>query len=332
MFCQLKSRHLALFLLLFIAGLGCGKEKSYEPPTTPTTEIPGTTGGTAQFSFIASGTNCSDATAAGNYQTGTVLGTDAKVTITVNVTKIGNWTMSTNSLNGISFTGTGTFTATGSQMITLKGIGTPQTAGINLYAFNSGNNTCSVAVATIPGNSDPGSATEYYYKITIDGKTYEQIVTMTNDYEAGSSLSGVDDVTISAGINYYVIGESETPKGKTGFGVTRGTMHNYLNATNNTFKAFFAPGSYKIVKSFADGDGVTIGWLDADGEEWGTEYGTGDQTGSTFNISSISDSPDLTGTFYLKTKMLFKCKLYNKNTGVMKQVTNGEMVGLFGKI
>lgn len=35
---------------------------------------------------------------------------------------------------------------------------------------------------------------------------------------------------------------------------------------------------------------------------------------------------------FLKMKMRFSCKLYNRITGAMILVTNGEMVGLFGKI
>lgn len=56
-----------------------------------------------------------------------------------------------------------------------------------------------------------------------------------------------------------------------------------------------------------------------------------DQTGSTFTIISTADAKAFNG-LYLKTKMQFKCKLYNVNTGAMKEVTNGEMVGTFGKI
>jgi hypothetical protein len=320
-----------LFLLIVLVS-GCGKERSYEPPTAPPVTAPdGTSGGSAEFTFEATAGNCSNTVATGIYEAGTVLTGDATITFTVNVTKIGDWTMSTNSLNGIIFLGAGTFTATGSQKITLIATGKPVAAGTNTFSLKAGTVTCSIAILTLPADAGTGGGTtsDYYYKITIDGITYQQAVTDNNNYEPGSGLGGGDDVTISASINY---GESDPPAGTTSFGVTVGTMHNYMNATNDDFKAYFAPGTRAYTKDFSVADGIQLGWGDANGEEWGTDYGTGDQTGSTFTIVSVVGAPDLTGTYYLKTKMQFKCKLYNKTTGAVKEITNGEMVGSFGKI
>lgn len=212
-------------------------------------------------------------------------------------------------------------------MITLQGVGKPIAAGLNTFAVKG----CSVLVAVIPGTNDGGSATDYYYKLIIDGKTYQQTVATNNDYIAGSSLSSSGyEANLSASIEYYVIGQSSIPKGQTTFKVTKGTFHGYdYNITNDSFKSFFTVGSYTVIKSFADGDGITMEWLDATGAKWNTN---GDQTGSTFNIVSVTDAPNINGIFYLKTKMQFKCKLYNESTGVMKQVTSGEMISFFGHI
>lgn len=314
MFCHFKS---LIFLVLLIAS-GCGQEMSLEPRTIPPLDTTGTgtSGGTAEFELVTFGEKCSNVTAVGNVQVGKVLGADAQISVTVNVIKTGAWKLSTNTRNGIVFMGAGTFTTTGIQMLTLQGEGTPLTAGLNTFTVKS----CSVEVATTP---------EYYYKITFNGKTYEEMVSGTNNYEAGSFRSGGDNVTLSANIE---IGQGDIPKGKTGFGVIIGTMHNYMNATNADFKVFFAPRNLIVRKSFADGDGVILEWQDENGDEWSTTYGTGDQTNSYFQILSIIDATDLTGTLYLKTKMRFSCKLYNRITGAMILVTNGEMAGLFGKI
>lgn len=99
MFCHLKR---VIFFVLLIV-IGCSQEKSVEPYTPPPTDTTGTgtSGGTAEFAFIASAGTCSDANAGGDFQAGKVLGLDAKITVTVNVTKTGDWTLSTNSLNGL---------------------------------------------------------------------------------------------------------------------------------------------------------------------------------------------------------------------------------------
>jgi hypothetical protein len=116
-------------------------------------------------------------------------------------------------------------------------------------------------------------------------------------------------------------------------GVSKGLMHHYTSATQAQFKAFFAPGDYPYAPgSFSLGDGVAVTWTDTNGEYWDTRDGRVDQNGSTFKIISVEDAPDVTGTFYVKVKMQFTCKLYNVNTGAMKQLTNGEIVVYFGMI
>lgn len=328
MFCDLKWLIRPFIVILLISGVGCSKETSYELPTTSTggTDTPGgTSGGTAEYAL----TSCADAGIAGTYKVGTALGTDAKISIKVNVTKAGDWSLTTGVVNGMVFIGGGTFSATGSQTITLQGTGAPTTAGTNTISYKIGTTSCSVDVTTT-GSDNTGSSSDYYYSITIDGKVYTQKVTMDNDWEAGSSMSSSgDDAEINASINY---GYDNPPAGSTSFGITIGTMHNYSVASDDDFKAFMKVGTRSYTQNFRVADGVQIGWKDANGVYWGTDYGSGDQTGSTFEIVSIEDARDITRTLYLKTKITFKCKLYNQTTGEVKTVTSGEMVGSFGKI
>ncbi|HEY9262941.1 hypothetical protein [Chitinophaga sp.] len=319
---------LSFTLLLSLLLAGCAKEQSFELPTTPGTGIPLPAGDGAVFAFVAAGGSCSDAKASGIFLTGQILDEDAKVKVTVNVTRKGKWTLTSNVVNGMLVMGTGTFTQTGVQVITLQATGLPQTAGVNNILLSTGTANCSVAV-TVSGSV---SSTEgYYYKITVAGQTYEQAVTEDNHYEAGAGMGGVDDVTISASINYTYEYGQDPPAGTTAMSVTIGLMHNYLNASDKDFTDFFTPGNYSYVKDFYGAKGVSIDWLDPQGEQWSTQAGSADQTGSTFTIISAVDAMAFNG-YYLKTKMQFKCKLYNVNTGAMKEVTNGEMVGTFGKI
>lgn len=323
MFCNPKWLTRLFLLILFISA--CNKEKSYELSADPVVTTPGgSTGGSAEFSFVANAGNCSNVIILGTYQVGKSINTGASLTVTVNVTKLGDWTKSTNTVNGIVFAGTGTFTALGLQPITLVAAGTPLADGFHTFALTAGNVTCSATVEVLP--AQPIEASDYYYKITVDGKVYQQAVTINNSYEALPGIGGADDVMLGASISYK---QPSPPVGTTNFTVTIGTMHHYRTATNNDFKAYFAPGTRTYTDNYFTADGVMLTWTDAKGKKWATYFGN-DQNGSTFSIISITDITNPSGILHLKTKMQFTCKVYNVD-GVMKMMS-GEMVGKFGKI
>ncbi len=70
--------------------------------------------------------SCSGLVVNGNYQKGTSLNASNTITIGVNVTKPGYYSISSSKINGISFSGSGNFNSTGFQQVTLAGSGTPQ--------------------------------------------------------------------------------------------------------------------------------------------------------------------------------------------------------------
>lgn len=183
---------------------------------------------------------------------------------------------------------------------------------------------------------DKNSTTDtntYYYKANIGGTQYSQTVTASNGYIAGSSLGGTDDVTVSADVSPE---NSPYPANSTSLGITKGILHNYLSTTNDQFKSYFNPGTFSFTTGpdydpFKNGDGFIISWTDNAGTEWNTTSGSGDQTNSTIKIISVQDAQSLVN-YYIMVKLQFSCKLYNINTGEMKQLKDGEFVGLFGKI
>ncbi len=313
-----------LLFSVVIFNVGCQKEGSLEnsgPGAGP--------GGTAVFLLVPSGTNCSDAVISGPFQAGTLLSIDSKLTITVNVTQAGSWTCSTAKVNGFVFSGAGNFTSTGTQVIVLQATGTPTAAGNFIFKLNIGGIVCALAVDVVVAGG--GNTTdEIYYKATIGGVNYFQSVTATNNYEAGSGMGGTDDVVFGGGINYA---NPPLPAGLTQMSVDKGLMHNYLSATKSQFKAFFAPGIYPYAPaSYSLGDGISIVWNDPLGGDWDTRDGTVDQAGSNFKIISTEDSYDAIGRYYIKVKMQFNCKLYNRSTGAVTVLTNGEMVAYFGML
>lgn len=65
----------------------------------------------------------------GNYKAGTPLSPDNTVSVSVYVTVPGNFTIATQTVNGIDFSYTGNFTSTGGQTVILQGNGTPTAKG-----------------------------------------------------------------------------------------------------------------------------------------------------------------------------------------------------------
>lgn len=318
MFNRLKWLSLPLLAIVLTLGAGCSKDKS-ETPTTGT-DSTGTSGGTAEYAL----NSCNDVSIAGTYQIKKALGTDAQISLKLNVTKAGDWTITTSTVNGISFSGSGKFTETGAQVVTLQGKGTPTAEGKSDITYKIGSTSCSVA-ATISGEI-PVITSEYYYTMSVDGKTVTQVVTEANGYIASSGSSSYgEDAVYGGGILWDGFGTKPTVT--TEIGIDVGTLHNSYSASNATFKAFFAPGTRKYSKDAAEG--VRVVWTDEKDVVWASDYGAADQTNSTFSIISVADVVSYNGTYYIKVKMQFKCKLYNEN-GDVKEVTNGEVVTNFG--
>jgi hypothetical protein len=85
----------------------------------------------------------------GNYNTGVALTSGNKATIQVNVTKTGTWNITTETVNGMKFSGSGTFSATGAQSINLSGSGTPAQTGSFDFPFSTGTADCNFIVPVI---------------------------------------------------------------------------------------------------------------------------------------------------------------------------------------
>ena len=312
---------IATFCLLLLVA-SCKKEYSLEA---------GVAGSPATFTLVASGTDCSDAQAAGNYTANTALTEANFVMVTVNVTKTGTWNYNTGTVKGFSFSGSGIFTTTGDQTIMLKASGKPSEAGDIAFPLNIGGGACGFTVTVIDGTA----VSDAYYKATIAGVDYFQNVTATNKYQAGFSTSGAgNNMVIGALINYT---SSPLPAGLTTFGVSKGLLRGYSTSTEAQFKAFFTPGTYPLAPpgpaNLQNGDGIVISWTDKDGNNWSSLHATSAQpASSSFTIISAEDGHDANGVYYVKAKMQFNCVLYKAGTNTIVALTNGEMVGYFGKI
>jgi len=134
------------------------------------TVLPATAGAPAVFTLQTSGTNCMDALVSGDYTKGVVLNSTNKVTVKVNVTTIGSYSISTTATNGMTFSASGAFSTTGVQTVTLTGSGTPVNSGAISIPLTVGSTTCSFPVTVNATATNPPPAGTYIWKFTSGGK------------------------------------------------------------------------------------------------------------------------------------------------------------------
>ncbi len=123
---------LMIFILCFFLLISCQKEYSCEGGLSNCS----ISGGTAVFTSTGAGGACDNPISSGQFYTGVSLTSANKVQINIEVTTVGTYAITTNSADGFQFTGTGNFTDTGRQTITLKGSGTPSKEGS--FSFRTG--------------------------------------------------------------------------------------------------------------------------------------------------------------------------------------------------
>lgn len=180
---------LSVLLLSFIA-VSCSKEKSLElgQPSTPGS------GGTAIFVLSASGGNCVNAAVNGVYKKGTGADASNTVDIEVNVNTVGTWSMNTGSVAGFYFSGAGSFTNTGTQVITLNALGSPNADGQQLFNLVAGGTTCSFAVTVLPdtsGNPNPPPTGPDFFPMTQNSWwSYDDFGDTIKTVVSGTSVIG----------------------------------------------------------------------------------------------------------------------------------------------
>jgi hypothetical protein len=131
----------------------------------------GSSGGTATYTLNGSGGNCLNFTPAGTFTQGVALTSANKVTLEVNVTKVGTWSITTAPVAGFSFSGSGTFANTGVQTITLTASGTPTASGAQVFPVTAGSTSCSFTI-TVDAGSNPPPSGDYFPRTTNSNWSY----------------------------------------------------------------------------------------------------------------------------------------------------------------
>lgn len=137
--------------------------------------------------------DCSSTIANGTYAIGNPLNGSNTITINVLVNVIETYTINTNTVNGYSFSGSGTFSTVGLNTITLSGSGTPTAAQTDTFTitFIGKGDTCNTDItvtSTLPNclaYFNAGFTTDGVYSIDPDGAganpAYDCYCDMTNN-------------------------------------------------------------------------------------------------------------------------------------------------------
>lgn len=245
-------------LYIYVSSATEWKEVSYAAGTI--TPVPYT---------IGAGGSCSNSVANGSYAAGTVLDGTNNVSMEVNVTSTGAWSISTNTINGYSFSGSGSFATTGTQIVVLTGSGTPTVAQSDNFIAtadaNGGNTTCSFSVTIA---SSIATRIVYYhhdgndyeiYAINSDGSNPVQLT--NNDFYDGLPSWFIDKSKIMFSSDRYGGSEEICTMNPDGSNVTRittdGNEYHYPSLSPDGSKIVFCSsrraGNYDIFIMNVDG-------------------------------------------------------------------------------
>ncbi|RZA01333.1 MAG: hypothetical protein EOP47_11050 [Sphingobacteriaceae bacterium] len=103
---------------------------------------------------LIAGVDCNGFLLGGTYTQNTAMTSANTVQVELNVTTAGLYNISTNAVNGVTFSASG-FLATGTQMVTLTASGTPTASGVKTYTVTAGTSTCNFNVDFAVGTTTP---------------------------------------------------------------------------------------------------------------------------------------------------------------------------------
>ena len=297
-----------LFLSVLFLGMlftSCTKEYSLENGGLTGTGG-GTSSGTAVYTLDGAPGACTTPIVTGNYQVGTALDASNTIVLTVNVTTIGTYTISTGTANGISFSGSGTFLITGSQIIVLTGSGTPAAAGTN--SFSPGTNGCSFQITSSTMPPPPVAVGTLDCTTAILAGVYQQSIALTGantvSIPVNVTTAGTYSITTTAtngctfsGSGTLALGAQSVVLTGTGTPVNAGTisMPVSLGASNCSFPITFLaappPAVYTLTGAPGACNPITVN---------GT-YVAGTVLSGTANTATVQVNVTIAGTYTITT-------------------------------
>ena len=194
----MKKHFLYLLTLGLLLMIGCQKEVSFEAGKN-----------LSHGSLQSDGSgDCLPKTVSGAYVAliALVPATNT-ITVDVDVTKAGSYTVASDTVNGYYFRATGTFATPGINTIILKGSGTPLSAGTNNFVISYDSSICDIAVTVLPSGAGGPAA------FTLTGSPGNCTSTVKGVYTLNTALTSANKVDISvnvATVGTYTISTTAT--------------------------------------------------------------------------------------------------------------------------
>ena len=275
--------------------------------------------------------SCSPTLANGIFRQGEMLSTAQHFQLPIHISKIGKWSISTDTVNGFSFTAHGEFTDTGRQVISLNASGIPSSPGNFSFSVTMGSIKRTISVSILKDSITPELVPQKsYISATVNGTKYYVESAYPGPDGVTYSYSGTGD-TASTG-SHVGQGSLTIPPGPIAVSLQKQYLYNFLSITTADFKRFFSPGSYpytvKICPSRIS-DGIVLFLGDSTRQPWTTLAPPGGQPNSYFTITGIEDGHDQNGMYFVKVRSRFKCRLYSLRSTATMELTDGELVSYF---
>ncbi|MDN3672939.1 hypothetical protein QWY99_07725 [Flavobacterium branchiarum] len=191
-----------------------------------------------QCSNLGSGDfkDCSTGKLNGTYAEGEVMTALNTLTLTVMVTEVGPWNVFSDVVNGISFSGNGTFNVIGEQNVTLTATGTPTAGGDFTFKLNLDTSVCTKSItfksSLAPDLSASTTGLKLLYKSnnsSVSGEVNGQLVTATF-----SNYTNIQNYNSSGGQCGVSLAENSWWIGS----VNSSSMTIKFNKTVSNFKVF----------------------------------------------------------------------------------------------
>jgi hypothetical protein len=187
-------------------------------------------------------------------------------------------------------------------------------------------------------NPELSSTKDFYFLATVDGKSikYEgnTVPTSISEYGSGGASSGssvdINQDGVSEGyaeIQSSVLTTYPIDKNHSAVSLVKIFPS---QPTDSQIEGMFQVKSFEYGKvengSQQSQEGASVTITDEAGVQWASHLGTGEQSGSTFKITSVIDNPDPNSKLLLHKIVTyeFNCKLYD-GKGNTKTLTNGKM-------
>lgn len=315
---------ITLFFLTALVFLSCGKDSSEDTNNLTATGTLQSTSGVCMLASVQ-----------GIYTVATPLTADNFINVTVNITETGEYTISTNTVNGYSFSATGTATATGQQTIKLLASGTPVAAGNNTFTVTFGSSQCNIVVTVVPPAPPPSAVFSINCAGYVQAGIYKQgtatsaantmkvpvtvttagVYTITTNAVNGISFSGSGTLAVGAQeITLTANGGTPVSYGYFTYTVSGGAatctfrMFHLPSIASEDYKWSFKVGTttysgYTMVTDMYTPGQADIFGPDASGNEWQVDLKHGTAGGSIGigNYPGVYATGKFTQNFYYTT-------------------------------